>query len=575
VHSLARLQWPIPAIGSVIPRSIKVFLTFWLTFGLLAVAFVDPSDAAQVTLGWTDNSNNESGFLVDRKVGQTGTFAQVAIVGANVTTLIDLNLAAATTYCYRVRAYSSTGTSSFTNEACLTTPAATSTSSIRTYALTWQDNSTNENGFKIERKVGVSGTFGQIAVTGSGVTTYVDSNIAANTTYCYRVRAYNGAGDSPFTPEACGGSWSSSQTAASAGTLSYARTASTSPAPEAPECSSGCSTAAAKTTSSVLPAASTRVVTGSGPGAEPRIRGFSDTGLPTATNFLAEDASFTNGVFVAMGDVRNVGVADIITGRGPGSEPRVKLFRTDATTPWLSFLAYPQSFTGGVRTASCDLDGDGQAEILTAPGPSDGAGTASVDLPAKVWTLRNGTPTLLASLEGTSSPTGWHIACGDVDGDGRGAVVLGSDGAGEPEVRVYTWSGTELLESSRFLAYDAQFTGGVRVALSDIDGDGRSEIITAPGPGGAPLVRIFTVSDGVAREVMAFHAYDSAFIGGLFIAAAANSQRSGADVFTAPDEGGESRAKVFAVSPTDVRHLGSFAPRGSGEGPGITVGAWP
>jgi hypothetical protein len=198
-----------------------------------------------------------------------------------------------------------------------------------------------------------------------------------------------------------------------------------------------------------------------------------------------------------------------------------------------------------------------------------------MNLTVKVWTLRTGAPTLLARLAGTSSPTGWHIACGDVDGDGRGAVVLGSDGDSEPEVRVYTWSGTALLESSRFLAYDPPFTGGVRVALSDIDGDGRSEIITAPGPGGAPLVRIFTPLDGVAREVLAFHAYGSTFTSGLFIAATTNPQGSGAHVFTAPDEGRQSQAKVFAVSPTDVRRLGSFSPRGSAEGPGITVGASP
>lgn len=56
--------------------------------------------------------------------------------------------------------------------------------------LTWQDNSTDETGFKIERKT-VSGSFVQIAAVGSNVTTYTDAGLAELTTYQYRVISYN------------------------------------------------------------------------------------------------------------------------------------------------------------------------------------------------------------------------------------------------------------------------------------------------------------------------------------------------------------------------------------------------
>ncbi len=75
-------------------------------------------------------------------------------------------------------------------------------------ALIWQDNSDNETGFKIERKTGTTGTFSQIATvsaisgTGSGGY-YENSGLAAGTTYCYRIRAYNSAGDSAYTTESC------------------------------------------------------------------------------------------------------------------------------------------------------------------------------------------------------------------------------------------------------------------------------------------------------------------------------------------------------------------------------------
>jgi len=69
--------------------------------------------------------------------------------------------------------------------------------------LSWIDNSQDEDGFHIERKLGTSGTFSLIATTGLDVTSYSDATLADNTTYCYRVNAFNSAGDSGYTNEAC------------------------------------------------------------------------------------------------------------------------------------------------------------------------------------------------------------------------------------------------------------------------------------------------------------------------------------------------------------------------------------
>jgi List-Bact-rpt repeat protein len=78
--------------------------------------------------------------------------------------------------------------------------------------LSWVDNSTNEDGFKIERKTGTTGTYAQITAVGANVTSYTDSSLVDGTTYCYQVRAYNSAGDSPYAPEACGTAGSTVQT---------------------------------------------------------------------------------------------------------------------------------------------------------------------------------------------------------------------------------------------------------------------------------------------------------------------------------------------------------------------------
>ncbi len=69
--------------------------------------------------------------------------------------------------------------------------------------LSWQDNSNNENGFRIERKTGPGGVYTEIATVGANVTTYQDTGLTANTEHCYRVRAYNTGGNSGYSNEDC------------------------------------------------------------------------------------------------------------------------------------------------------------------------------------------------------------------------------------------------------------------------------------------------------------------------------------------------------------------------------------
>jgi len=87
----------------------------------------------------------------------------------------------------------------------LTLPAAPSTLTSRTasstqIALTWEDNSTNETGFKIERCQNAGCTnYAQVATVGANVHSYTNGSLLANTAYRYRVRAYNGAGNTGYT----------------------------------------------------------------------------------------------------------------------------------------------------------------------------------------------------------------------------------------------------------------------------------------------------------------------------------------------------------------------------------------
>jgi trimeric autotransporter adhesin len=69
--------------------------------------------------------------------------------------------------------------------------------------LTWQDNSTNESNFGVQRKTGTSGTYAQIALVAANTISYVDTSITHAVTYCYRVDAINSAGASAYSNEVC------------------------------------------------------------------------------------------------------------------------------------------------------------------------------------------------------------------------------------------------------------------------------------------------------------------------------------------------------------------------------------
>ena len=85
---------------------------------------------------------------------------------------------------------------------------------------------------------------------------------------------------------------------------------------------------------------------------------------------------------------------------------------------------------------------------------------------------------------------GVTVAVGDVNGDGSADIVTGAGAGGGPHVKVVRRPrpGREI---ASFFAYDPRFTGGVSVAAGDVDGDGPADIITGAGPGGGPHVKVF------------------------------------------------------------------------------------
>ncbi len=168
--------------------------------GLTATA----TSSSQIDLTWTAGSTNETGFKVERGPTAAGPFSQIAATTAPAYS--DTGLSPATTYFYRVRATNAQGDSPYSGTASAATfqsvPAAptalaAAAASASQINLSWTDNSTNETGFKVERASAAAGPFTQIATTTAA--SFSDSGLSEATTYYYRVRATNAAGDSAYS----------------------------------------------------------------------------------------------------------------------------------------------------------------------------------------------------------------------------------------------------------------------------------------------------------------------------------------------------------------------------------------
>ena len=163
--------------------------------------------SSRVNLAWTDNSNNETGFKIQRK-GATGAYTDLTTTGANATQYSDSTVTDGTLYYYRVCATNTAGDSAYSNEASGTTPLTKPTSASATAVsssqinLTWIDNSASETGYKIERKKTLAGTYSQIDQVDANQQSYSDTNgLDPNSKYYYRVRATNGTLDSDYSNE--------------------------------------------------------------------------------------------------------------------------------------------------------------------------------------------------------------------------------------------------------------------------------------------------------------------------------------------------------------------------------------
>src|SRR5258705_6464508 len=283
-------------------------------------------------------------------------------------------------------------------------------------------------------------------------------------------------------------------------------------------------------------AATLLVVTGPDAGHAPVVKLTVDTGQGNDTiNLQAYQNSFQGGVRVAVSDVNGDGVPDIITAPGPGRGALIRVFDGRNSRLIASMLSYSGFFRGGVFVAAGDGNGDGRAEIIVGP---------DIGAPPLVRVFDGKTGKVLKSFFAYSAlfTGGVRMAAGDVNGDGTSDIITGAGLGGSPQVKVFSGRDLDLLQS--FFAYDPAFAGGVYVAAGDVTADGSADIITGAGPGGGPHVKVFD-GGGSPQLLLSFFAFDANFQGGVRVAAGDVNGDGFADIITGSGPGSSPHVKVF------------------------------
>jgi hypothetical protein len=216
------------------------------------------------------------------------------------------------------------------------------------------------------------------------------------------------------------------------------------------------------------------------------------------------------------------------------------------------FFAYDSRYPGGAQIISADIDNDKINETIV-----NYQGVIKIYRGTKV----------LTSFQpfNTKFKSDISLAIADLDGNGQKEIIVGAGNGGGPQVKIFNTNGRLL--NSGFLAYDRNFRGGVNVAAADLNGDGKVEIVTGPGAGGGPQVRVFNEN---GKLFSSFFADDKNSRSGISVAAGKISGASNEQIITGSGKNLTPQVKVWSGA---GKLISQFLAYDKNSTSGITVGA--
>jgi hypothetical protein len=280
---------------------------------------------------------------------------------------------------------------------------------------------------------------------------------------------------------------------------------------------------------------------------------------------------FLGSVRSAVGDFNGDGIADIAYVTGPGGGARLRLSDgrdgSDLLTASVVDTYAGEDLTAiGLFVAVGDIDGDGKAEVIVCP---DQGGGARV----QVFAVADGKLTQRNNFFGIEDPAfrgGGRVAVGDVNGDGRSDVIVGAGFSGGPRVAVY--DGRDLRQKlfGDFLVFEPGLRDGVYVAAGDLNADGKADLVFGSGPGGGPRVyaldgaRVLANVDGAKETPLAnFFAFDPNQRNGVRVAVRRTDASSRPSLLAASADPANATIRIYAAADVVAASNGSEPANGS------------
>lgn len=247
-----------------------------------------------------------------------------------------------------------------------------------------------------------------------------------------------------------------------------------------------------------------------------------------------------HGLNFQLADVNNDGVSEIVSGAVAGDQPFVRVIDFQGKII-SSFLAYDINFRGGVNVSAGDVDSDGKVEIVVAP-------ESKSDPTIKIFN-QNGQLEREFLAFNKDFKNGINIAVGDVDGDKKDDIVAGPKSGLLPKIKIFDEKGN--LKNS-FIAFSASVLSGANVAISDLNNDGKKDILAGAGAGSRSYVNGY---DYNGKKLFGFEAYNSKFLGGVKVAARDWDGNGKIDIITAAGKGGGPHVKMFNTDGTMISQI--------------------
>jgi uncharacterized delta-60 repeat protein/uncharacterized repeat protein (TIGR01451 family) len=261
-------------------------------------------------------------------------------------------------------------------------------------------------------------------------------------------------------------------------------------------------------------------------------------------------STFTDGVRTTVADFNGDGTPDLVVGTGPGVPTQVMILDGKDQHVLFSVNPFEAAFTGGVYVAAGDLNGDGVPDLVITPDQGGGPRCRVFDGKSNFSLMAD-----FFGISDPNFRGGARAAVGDVNGDGVGDLLVAAGFQGGPRVAVFNGatlaSGNPVRLFNDFFAFEQTLRNGVFISAGDLEGTGKADIIAGGGPGGGPRVTAFSAADliasggGTLTPVANFFAGDPNNRGGVRLAVKNLDGDTRADLVVGSGTGAGSRVTAY------------------------------